>query len=114
MLFADNFVGVSDSRENLQKLIDVVHKYCNRCRLKANVNKGAAMVFARNQEEGEWMKGEHSYRYLGIDFSCNGVWDVYVKKVIDSGKTKLNQLHSVISNRSINLSARKMLLLQLL
>ena len=30
MLFADDFVGVSDSRENLKKLIDVVHKYCMR------------------------------------------------------------------------------------
>ena len=49
-----------------------------------------------------------SYRYLGIDFTCNGAWDVHVKKVIDSGRTKLNQLHSVIS---INLSARRMLLL---
>ena len=33
------------------------------------------------------------------------------KNVIDSGRTKLNQLHNVISNRSINLSARRMLLL---
>ena len=32
------------------------------------------------------------------------------KKVIDSGRTKLNQLHSIISNRSIKLSARRMLL----
>ena len=39
MLFADDFVGVSDSRENLQKLIDVVYNYCNRWRLKANVSK---------------------------------------------------------------------------
>ena len=51
MLFADDFVGVSDSRENIQKLIDVVHNYCNRWRLKANVSKSAVMVFARNQEE---------------------------------------------------------------
>ena len=75
------------------------------------------MVFARNLEEGEWMWGEHrlprvcSYRYLGIDFACNGARDAHVKKVIDSGRTKLNQMHSVISNRSINLSARRMLLL---
>ena len=27
-LFADDFVGMSDSSENL-KLIDVVHKFCN-------------------------------------------------------------------------------------
>ena len=43
-----------------------------------------------------------SYRYLGIDFACNGAWDVHVRKVIDSGRTKLH---------SINLSARRMLLL---
>ena len=33
--FADDFVGVSDSMESLQKLIDVVHRYCNKWRLKA-------------------------------------------------------------------------------
>ena len=27
MLFADDFVGVSDLREKLQKLIDLVHNY---------------------------------------------------------------------------------------
>ena len=30
MLFADDFVGVSESKESLQKLIDVVYRYCNR------------------------------------------------------------------------------------
>ena len=36
MLFADDFVGVSESKERLQKLIDVVDGYCKRCRLKAS------------------------------------------------------------------------------
>ena len=30
MLFADDFVGLSDSKEQLQKLIDVVYSYCNK------------------------------------------------------------------------------------
>ena len=30
MLLADDFVGVSDSKESLQKLIDVVYSYCNK------------------------------------------------------------------------------------
>ena len=30
--------------------------------------------------------------------------------MIDNGRTRLNQLHAVISNRSINVSARRMLL----
>ncbi len=45
MLFADDFVG-SDSGEQLQKLIDVVHAYCCKWRLKVNVSKSAVMVFA--------------------------------------------------------------------
>ena len=45
LLFADDFVGISDSSENLQKLIDVVHKFGNRWRLKVNVSKCAVVVF---------------------------------------------------------------------
>ena len=86
MLFADDFVVVSDSRESLQKLIDVVHGYCNKWRLKANVSKSAVMVFSENSIEGGWKWGEYelpkvsNYSYLGIDFAGNGAWDVYICK----------------------------------
>ena len=33
MLFDNDFVGVSDSKESLQKLIDVVYSYCGKSRL---------------------------------------------------------------------------------
>ena len=52
-----------------------------------------------------------SYSYLGIDFVSNGAWDVHLKKVLVNGRKKVNQLHSVISNRDINLSARRLLLI---
>ena len=97
MLFADDFVSVSDSRESLQKLIDVVHGYCNKWRLKANVSKSAVMV---NSVKGGWKWGEHkvsNYSYLGIDIASNGAWDVHLKKVLDNGRKKVNQLHSVIT-----------------
>ena len=54
MLFADDFVGVSNSEEELQRLINVVHAYCCKWRLKANVSKGAVVVFARELVEGSW------------------------------------------------------------
>ena len=38
MLFADDFVRISDSKESLQKLIDVVYSYCSKWRLRANVS----------------------------------------------------------------------------
>ena len=47
MLFADDFVGVSESRESLIR-------YCNRWRLKANVGKSAVMVFSKDRIEGKW------------------------------------------------------------
>ena len=120
MLFADGFVGVSDSKESLQKLIYVVHGYCNKWKLKANVSKSAVMVFSRNSVEGGWKWGERnlpkvsSYTYVGIDFACNGAWDVHLKRVLDNGRKKVNQLHSIISNWDINLSARRLLLLSVI
>ena len=116
MLFADDFVGVCGSKEGLQKLIDVVHKYCNKWRLKANVTKSAVMIFAKEVVEGSWKWGEKElprvskYTYLGVDFSYNGAWDAHIRKVLDGGRKKVNQFHSVISNRNINLSARRLLL----
>ena len=46
ILFADDFVGDSDSKESLQKLIDVVYSYCSKWRLRANVSKSAVMFFS--------------------------------------------------------------------
>ena len=60
LLFANDFVCVSDSSENLQKLIDVFHKFCNRWRLKANVSKCAVVVFSKSKVPGRWTWGEHT------------------------------------------------------
>ena len=101
-------------------LVDVVHRCCNKWRLKANVSKSAVMVFSKNPVEGGWKWGEHTlpkvsnYSYLGIDFASNGACDVHFKKVLHNGRKKVNQLHSVISNRDINLSARRLLLLSVI
>ena len=44
-------VGVSNSEEELQRLINVAHAYCCKWRLKANVSKSAVV-------EGSWNWGE--------------------------------------------------------
>ena len=60
MLFADDFVGISDSKESLQKLLDVVYSYCSKWRLRANVSKSAVMVFSKDAANGCWKWGEYS------------------------------------------------------
>ena len=49
MLFADDFVGISDSQESLQNLI-FVYRYCSKWRLQANVSKGVGTVVSRDYE----------------------------------------------------------------
>ena len=109
MLFADDFVGVCNSAESLQSLIDTVHGYCSRWRIRANVSKSAVKVFSKASTSGEWKWGEHiilpkvsNYAYLGVNFASNGAWDSHVNHVCVNGRKKLNQLHSVLSNRDIN------------
>ena len=120
MLFADDFVGISDSKESLQKLLDVVYSYCSKWRLRANVSKSAVMVFSKDAVNGCWKWGEYrlpivsSYSYLGIDFSRNGACDMHIRNLLDNGRKRVNQLHKVISNRNINLSARRHLLLSVI
>ena len=65
---------------------------------------------------GEYSLAIVSYSYLGIDFSSNGAWDMHIKKLLDNGRKKVNQLHKVIStcSRNINLSASRLLLLSVI
>ena len=62
LLFVDDFVGISDLIENLQKLIDVLHKFCNRSRLKVNVSKCAVLVFSKSEVHipGSWTWSEYT------------------------------------------------------
>ena len=66
-----------------------------------------------NSAEGLHFSAFHYY-YLGIDFSRNGAWDMHIRKLLDNGRKRVNQLHKVISNRNINLSARRLLLLSVI
>ena len=57
LLFADDFVVVIESEEQLKRVIDVVHSYCRKLRLKANVRKSAVMTFGKGSVEGSWKRG---------------------------------------------------------
>ena len=86
------------------------------------MSKSAVMVFSKDTVNGCWKWGEYSlpivssYSYLGIDFSRNGAWDMHIRKLLDIhvGRKRVNQLHKVISNRNINLSSRRHLLLSVI
>ena len=49
LLFADDFVGLSDSKEGFQDMINVFHAYSKKWHFEANVTKHAVVVF-RNEK----------------------------------------------------------------
>ena len=50
------------------------------------MSKSVVMVFSKTSVKDGWTWGEHklpkvsSYTYLGIDFACDGAWDVHLKQ----------------------------------
>ena len=78
LLFADDFVGVTESEGKLQELINVVHAYCRKWRLKANVSKSAVMVFARDPVVGKWKWGVRDLPTATR--TSNGAWGCAYKE----------------------------------
>ena len=48
----------------------MVHAYCCKWRLKANVSKSAVVVFARELVEGSWNWGEQALPRLLMGRAC--------------------------------------------
>ena len=81
LLFADDFVGLSDLKEGLQDMINVVNPYSKKWCFEANITKcSCAVVVFWNEKtfDGEWFWGNSTlphldhYNYLGINFTYNG------------------------------------------
>ena len=51
LLFADDFVGITETGRALQCLIDVVYNYSKRWRFEANVKKCAIVIFSKTEED---------------------------------------------------------------
>ncbi|CAB1100845.1 unnamed protein product [Ectocarpus sp. CCAP 1310/34] len=89
MLFADDFVGMSDTPEGLQLQIDAAKKFTDKWRLSANVQKSAVMVCNENKEEPvehRWKWGIEEiavvdqYTYLGVEIAKDCSWNAHMSK----------------------------------
>ena len=120
LLFADDFVGLSDSKEGLQNMINVVHAYSKKWSFEANVTKCEVVVF-RNEKtfDGEWFWGNSAlphidnYKYLGVKFTYNGHWDTHIKKLVIAGKRKVNSLLKILNNPCLSLYVKRQVILSI-
>ena len=99
MLYADDTILVSDTKEDFQKSLNLFNQYCNDWHLKVNINKTKVVVFgARQTQNFDFKLGNQTleitkqYHYLGLTFSSNGSFLEARKHVVRQGKKALHLL----------------------
>ena len=81
LIYADDLLLLSESKNGLQSCIDSLAVYCECWKLKINVNKTKVMIFSKGKIKKEnfsfSINNEHieivdKYKYLGIMLNFNG------------------------------------------
>ena len=82
ILWADDLILLSESKEELQFLLDNVSNYCKRWQLLVNLSKSKIMIInGKKNEKPIFLYNNipleivHKYKYLGVVFSdCRNVF----------------------------------------
>ena len=98
LLYADDVVLLADSVEDLQSAIETVDLFCRQWRININLGKSKAMVIPASgtaeSEEWKWTcRGKEvpkveSYKYLGMWFQKNLLWNQHANVMSEKGKTR--------------------------
>ena len=97
LMFAEDFVGISETPEGLQKQIEKALERTRKWRATANVKKCAAVICNEdkaNPVNFQWKWGEDElptvgqYTYLGVEISKGCSWDAHIAKLIGKGNHK--------------------------
>ena len=95
LLYADDTVMMSDSRQQLQKALDVLSIYCLKWKLDVNVDKTKIVIFHKRKcrekfkFNGNDVEVVDSFRYLGIEFSRTGNFAKGKKYAFDKAQRAL-------------------------
>jgi hypothetical protein len=63
LLFADDIVLIAENEEKLQKMLDIVHKWCSKWRLAVHKDKTKVMHFRKVRQARSW----YVFKYGNID-----------------------------------------------
>ena len=132
LLYADDVVLFAHSAEELQKLIDVVDKFCRQWHMDINIKKSEVMVvggkstchhchLGRPKElvqgccpstceswhcRGSPLKVVKKYKYLGIWFTSDLSWHEHVRVVLSKVARKTKALGTLFANHRVPARAK--------
>ena len=81
LMYADDIVILSDTKEGLQERLNLLHVYCSKWCLNVNLNKTKVMIFNKPgkrfnypfyYDNGKLIECTSNYKYLGITFTPSG------------------------------------------
>ena len=114
LLFADDAVLFSYTREGLQILLDRLKNYCDKWGLTVNISKTVVMVCKNGRPsqdaeiyyDGRKLATVTNFSYLGVSLSYNGKFHVTQKKLSEQALRALFALNSTCQKISMNISEK--------
>ena len=110
LLYADDTIAMSNTKEGLQKAIDQMCGFCQKWKLKINSEKTKVTVFGNRKADvrnlkfvcnGEILEIVHSFKYLGITMNYNGSFKIAIEEL---HKQASRAMYSLLSKcRTFNL-----------
>ena len=110
ILYADDTVILAESKEGLQKALDIFESYCNTWKLQVNVNKTKVIIFCKRKVkqdiyftiQGQVLDIVDTYSYLGVIFKYNGTFLETRKKLLEQAEKALFPIYKLIRNESLS------------
>ena len=106
-LCADDLLLLSDTEDNMQRMLDYVSNWCNKWRLRINYTKSAFIHFRNKGKQrsdyvfhigNKTIDYASSYKYLGVVLSDNMDFNITVDTLFNSGGRALGSMISKIPN----------------
>lgn len=111
LLFADDTLLLSETKEGLQNLLDSLHRYCMKWNVTVNTEKTKVMVFKNGTrvEKVDFyynnirLDNVKNYTYLGVCLSSNGKFHQCQKYLAEQGSKALYALNTLFDCTSLNI-----------
>ena len=94
LLYADDIVLLSQSREGLQNCLNTMYDYCSLWKLHVNADKSKVIVFNSNGKtflnqfkyDKLYLETVSHYSYLGIVMKCNGNFNLAINTLMEKAR----------------------------
>lgn len=113
ILYADDAVVFSKSKETLQSLLNDIELYCGLWGLKINTRKTKVMIFEKGRHtscnlflNNVKLEVVHSFKYLGVHFFKNGNWFRTQKRLSQHASYALHNLFALFRQLDLPMSEK--------